>query len=78
MTGIHRLDIAFRTLAAIAAYHVVEGAAYSLVGGRRLEWEDKDVFTVATWTFCQHVNSGDRPAFLSGVCEQAAFGRVRG
>jgi gentisate 1,2-dioxygenase len=47
-----------------ANYHVVEGTGYSLVGDRRLDWEDKDVFTVPTWTFCQHVNSGDRPAFL--------------
>ena len=45
-------------------YHVVEGAGYSVVGGQRLDWEDKDVFTVPTWTFCEHVNSGDRPAFL--------------
>jgi gentisate 1,2-dioxygenase len=45
-------------------YHVVEGAGYSMVGGRRLDWEDKDVFTVPTWTFHEHVNSGDRPAFL--------------
>jgi len=45
-------------------YHVVEGAGYSMVGGQRLEWEDKDVFTVPTWTFYEHVNSGDRPAFL--------------
>jgi gentisate 1,2-dioxygenase len=45
-------------------YHVVEGSGYSMVGGRRLDWEDKDVFTVPTWTFQQHVNSGDRPAFL--------------
>jgi gentisate 1,2-dioxygenase len=45
-------------------YHVVEGAGYSLVGGRRLDWDDKDVFTVPTWTFCEHVNSSDRPAFL--------------
>jgi gentisate 1,2-dioxygenase len=22
------------------------------------------VFTVPTWTFCEQVNSGDRPAFL--------------
>ena len=22
------------------------------------------MFTVPTWTFCEHVNSGDRPAFL--------------
>ncbi len=45
-------------------YHAVEGSGYSMVGGRRLDWEDKDVLTVPTWTFCQHVNSGDRPAFL--------------
>jgi gentisate 1,2-dioxygenase len=45
-------------------YHVVEGTGYSIVGGRRLDWEDKDVFTVPTWTFAEHVNSGDRPAFL--------------
>ena len=47
-----------------ANYHVVEGAGYSVVGGQRLDWEDKDVFTVPTWTFCEHVNSGNRPAFL--------------
>ena len=45
-------------------YHVVEGAGYSIVGGQRLDWEDKDVFTVPTWNFAEHVNSGDRPAFL--------------
>jgi gentisate 1,2-dioxygenase len=45
-------------------YHVIEGAGYSTVGGQRLDWEDKDVFTVPTWTFHEHVNSGARPAFL--------------
>ena len=45
-------------------YHVVEGRGHSIVGGQRLDWEDKDVFTVPTWTFCEHVNTGDRPAFL--------------
>jgi gentisate 1,2-dioxygenase len=45
-------------------YHVVEGAGYSVVGDQRLDWHDKDVFTVPTWTFYEHVNSGDRPAFL--------------
>ena len=45
-------------------YHVVEGAGYSTVGDQRLDWEDKDVFTVPTWTFYEHVNCGDRPAFL--------------
>jgi gentisate 1,2-dioxygenase len=44
--------------------HVVEGAGYSIVGDRRFDWEDKDVFTVPAWTFCEHVNPGDHPAFL--------------
>ena len=47
-----------------ANYHVVEGAGYSVVGDQRLDWEDKDVFTVPTWTFCEHVNSSEGPAFL--------------
>jgi gentisate 1,2-dioxygenase len=45
-------------------FHVIEGAGYSIVGDQRLDWEDKDVFTVPTWTFHEHVNTGDRPAFL--------------
>jgi gentisate 1,2-dioxygenase len=45
-------------------YHVVEGRGHSIVGGERLDWEEKDVFTVPTWTFCEHINNGDRPAFL--------------
>jgi len=45
-------------------FHVVDGEGHSVVGGERLDWEDKDVFTVPTWTFCEHVNSGDRSAFL--------------
>ncbi len=45
-------------------YHVVEGTGYSVVGDERLDWDEKDVFTVPTWTFCEHVNSRDRPAFL--------------
>ncbi|MGE5268202.1 MAG: cupin domain-containing protein, partial [Thiohalocapsa sp.] len=45
-------------------YHVVEGSGYSVVGDQRLDWDDKDVFTVPTWAFCEHINEGDRPAFL--------------
>src|SRR6202047_2233580 len=32
-------------------FTVVEGAGYSVVGDQRLDWDDKDVFTVPTWTF---------------------------
>ncbi len=45
-------------------FHVVDGEGHSVVGGKRLDWEDKDVFTVPTWTFFEHVNSGDRSVFL--------------
>jgi gentisate 1,2-dioxygenase len=45
-------------------YHVVEGTGCSVVGDQQLDWADKDVFTVPTWTFVEHVNTGDRPAFL--------------
>ena len=54
-------------------YHVVEGAGCSVVGGQRFDWEDKDVFTVPTWTFCEHVNSGDRPAFLFSFSDAPAM-----
>ena len=37
---------------------------HSIVGDRRLDWVGEDVFTVPTWTFCEHINSGDRPTFL--------------
>lgn len=45
-------------------YHVVEGSGYSIVGNQRLDWGDKDIFTVPTWTFHEHVNTSDKPAFL--------------
>src|SRR5499427_9145231 len=45
-------------------YHVIEGSGHSIVGGQRLDWEDKDVFTIPTWTLHEHVNTGTRPALL--------------
>ena len=45
-------------------FHAVEGAGHVIVGGRRLDRDNKDVFTVPTRTFCEDVNSGDGRAFL--------------
>ena len=56
-------------------YHVIEGAGYSMVGGQRLDWEDMDVFTMPTWTFCEHVNNGDRPACLFRFSDEPVIGR---
>ena len=47
-----------------AAFHVIEGAGYSIVDGQRLDWEDKDVFCVPGWAFHEHVNTGNQPAIL--------------
>ena len=45
-------------------YHVVEGAGYSVVGDQRLDWDDKDVFTVLTWTFSEHSTPATAPPFF--------------
>jgi gentisate 1,2-dioxygenase len=58
-------------------YHVVEGAGCSIVGGRRFDWEDKDVFTVPTWTFCEHANTGDRAAFLFSFSDAPVMQALR-
>ncbi|MFN0070211.1 MAG: cupin domain-containing protein [Chloroflexota bacterium] len=54
-------------------YHVIEGSGYSLVGGERLDWEDKDVFTVPTWATHEHVNTGERPAYLFSFTDAPAM-----
>jgi gentisate 1,2-dioxygenase len=58
-------------------YHVVEGVGYSVVGEQRLNWDDKDVFTVPTWTFREHVNTGDRPAFLFSFSDAPVMKALR-
>ena len=55
---------AYRAIRSIGFDVWHQGAGCSIVGDQRLDWEDKDVFMVPTWTFCEHVNSGARPAFL--------------
>jgi hypothetical protein len=39
-------------------------SAQPLVGGQRGEWDDKKVFTLPTCTIHEHVNFGERPAYL--------------
>ncbi len=45
-------------------YHVIEGDGYSIVGGQRLDWTDKDTFVVPSWAWHEHVNTGSRNAVL--------------
>jgi len=46
-------------------YHVVEGKGHTMVGDKKLSWEDKDTFCIPGWAFHEHVNeSPTEPAFL--------------
>jgi gentisate 1,2-dioxygenase len=38
-------------------YQVAKGRGYSVVGGQRLDWEEKDIFVVPTWTLHEHANA---------------------
>jgi gentisate 1,2-dioxygenase len=59
---------------ASTVYHVVEGDGYSIVGGRSLDWQTKDVFCVPGWTTHQHVNaSSSEPAFLFSYTDAPAL-----
>jgi gentisate 1,2-dioxygenase len=35
---------------------VMEGRGHTIVGDRRLDWRENDVFVVPNWTWCRHVN----------------------
>ena len=35
-------------------YHVISGQGYSVIGGQRFDWEDKDTFVVPSWAWHEH------------------------
>jgi gentisate 1,2-dioxygenase len=46
-------------------YHVLEGRGFSVVGGKRLDWEKGDTFCAPTWAWREHaVASADEPGVL--------------
>ena len=44
-------------------YQVAEGRGWSEVGGRRFEWEEKDIFCVPSWTPYRHGAPGEAVLF---------------
>ena len=40
-----------------SVFLVMEGRGHTEIGGRRLEWQENDVFCVPTWTWHEHVNA---------------------
>ena len=38
-------------------YQVAKGAGYSIIGGRRFDWVEKDIFCVPSWEVHEHANA---------------------
>ena len=37
-------------------YQVCKGSGYSVIGGKRFDWSERDIFCVPSWAFHEHVN----------------------
>jgi gentisate 1,2-dioxygenase len=37
-------------------YQVAKGKGYSVIGGVRYDWQEKDIFCVPAWTWHEHCN----------------------
>jgi gentisate 1,2-dioxygenase len=37
-------------------YQCAKGSGYSIIGGRRLDWAERDIFCVPSWMWHEHVN----------------------
>jgi gentisate 1,2-dioxygenase len=50
-----------------AVYQVAKGSGYSVIGGRRFDWTEKDIFCVPAWTWHEHANgaAGDDACLFS-------------
>lgn len=40
-------------------YQVAKGKGYSIVGGKRFDWEERDIFCVPSWCWHEHGNYAD-------------------
>jgi gentisate 1,2-dioxygenase len=41
-------------------YHVAKGSGYSIIDGRRFDWQERDIFCVPSWAWHEHANASDR------------------
>jgi gentisate 1,2-dioxygenase len=41
-------------------YQVAKGKGYSIIGGKRFEWEERDIFCVPSWVWHEHGNASER------------------
>ncbi|HXG50597.1 MAG TPA: cupin domain-containing protein [candidate division Zixibacteria bacterium] len=50
-----------------AVYHVFEGTGYTVINGRRFDWERGDFFVVPPWAWHEHANESKEEAILFSV-----------
>ena len=50
-----------------AVYYVFQGKGHSVVGDRRFDWAEGDLFVVPTWFWHEHGNSNGEPAVLFSI-----------
>lgn len=53
--------------ASSAVYLAYRGRGTTIVGGRRFDWSQGDLFLVPSWLWHEHVNPGSEPAILFSV-----------
>ncbi|MPS27789.1 MAG: cupin domain-containing protein [Alcaligenaceae bacterium] len=41
-------------------YQVAKGKGYSIINGRRHDWQERDIFCVPSWAFHEHANASGR------------------
>ncbi|MGR8025067.1 cupin domain-containing protein, partial [Burkholderia cenocepacia] len=40
-------------------YQVAKGRGYSIIPGKRFDWEEKDIFVVPSWALHEHANASE-------------------
>ena len=40
-------------------YQVAKGSGYSIIGGKRFDWQEKDIFCVPSWAWHEHGNASE-------------------
>ena len=38
-------------------YQVAKGSGYSIIGGKRFDWQERDIFCVPSWAWHEHANA---------------------
>jgi gentisate 1,2-dioxygenase len=41
-------------------YQCAKGSGYSIINGKRFEWQERDIFVVPAWMYHEHANGSDR------------------